>query len=205
MGALRIRHACLVLLACAAVTPSLAQEYSESAVKAAFLYRFTQYVDWPPATLGTHEFTIDVMGAEDVARELERFLPGHPIHGAAASVRRIQSLRELGDAQVLYIGPGRDPAPLIAALPARAILVITDDEGRGLESGGTVNFVVIDRRVRFEISLAAADRAGLRVSSELLGVAQRVQGAPRRSESGCMGPKGLGDPGLRCLPVLARQ
>ena len=204
MSALRsLALRCAALLLALGCQAAGAQEYSEAAVKAAFLYRFTQYVEWPPAALAAHAFTIDVLGADEVGRELEHFLPGRLIHGVPATVRRIRDLRELGEAQVLYIGPGRDAASVIAALPQRSVLVVTDDEARGLDAGGTVNFVVIDRRVRFEISLAAAERAGLRVSSELLGVAQRVQGVPRRSDTRCSDPPAIGDPALRCGTFVA--
>ncbi len=208
-GTLRLCGAVALLWCCglAAVEPTAraAQEYSEAAVKAAFLWRFTQYVEWPGRAPAGSAFNIAVLGAPEVERELERFLPGHSVKGEPATVRRVRDVHELGDARMLYIGPRRDAAAVIAALPPRAILVVTDDPNEGLEAGGTVNFIVVDRRVRFEISLAAAERVGLRVSSELLAVAERVQGVPRRTDSGCRGPSGLGDPGLRCQTVVARQ
>jgi hypothetical protein len=57
---------------------------------------------------------------------------------------------------------------------------VTDSE-EGLEAGGMLNFITVDHRVRFEVSLAATEKAKFRVSSELLGVAARVRGTPRQS------------------------
>ncbi len=63
------------------------------------------------------------------------------------------------------------------------MLLVTDEE-EGLEVGSVVNFLTIDRNVRFEVSLLAADHWGLKISSALLGVAIRVQGARRRPGAG---------------------
>lgn len=164
-----------------------AEVYSEDAVKAAFLYRFAGYVTWPAQTIrDARSFTIAVLAADSVAQELERILAGRRVDGVPARVRRIESVRELGDAQVLYIGAGsaemlRDEIDRIAARP---VLVVTDAP-RGLDAGSTVNFLLVDRRVRFEVSIAAADRAGLKVSAELLSVAARVEGDHRRSDNSC--------------------
>lgn len=161
--------------------------YSSDAVKAAFLYRFAAYVTWPTrSSREVRSFTIAVLGSDPVAQELERILAGRTINGLPARVSRIKSIRELEDAQVLYIGAGsterlRDEIDSIAARP---VLVVTDAPG-GLEAGSTVNFLLVDRRVRFEVSIAAADRAGLKVSSELLSVAARVEGDHRRSDNSC--------------------
>ncbi|MGH8221204.1 MAG: YfiR family protein [Steroidobacteraceae bacterium] len=164
-----------------------AEVYSEDAVKAAFLYRFAAYVTWPPqAARDVRTFTIAVLGADSIAQELERIVAGRMINGLPARVRRIEAIRALGDAQMLFVGDGsidmlRRQIDRIAAQP---ILVVTDTPS-GLDSGSTVNFLLIDRRLRFEVSLAAADRAGLKVSAELLSVAARVEGDHRRSDISC--------------------
>ena len=92
-------------------------------------------------------------------------------------MRRIRDLEELRDAQILFVGPeyNDELKTLIARVANRPVLVVTASD-HGLDEGSCVNFLVVDRRVRFEISLTAADRLGLRVSSELLAVAVRVQG-----------------------------
>ncbi len=160
--------------------------YSEEAVKAVFLSRFAGYVEWPPAAAADAPFTIAVLGADGVAAELQRLLPNYPIHQRPAQVRRLRRVSELGDAQILYIGPGRggDIKTAVAALTSRPVLVVTDDE-HGLDEGGAVNFLRVDQRVRFEVSVLAAERAGLRIGAEILAAAARVQGGRRRSDAGC--------------------
>src|SRR5688500_9219766 len=166
-----------LLLTGVASPVSAAELYSEDAVKAAFLYRFTGYVEWPQQALQSPQFTIAVLGADDVARQLELLLPNYSVKGRPAQVRRIKNLRELGNAQMLYIGRNHeaDLGRLIARVAAHPLLIVTDDRG-GLAVGSTVNFLLVDRRVRFEISVPAAERSGLKISSELLSVAARVQG-----------------------------
>jgi YfiR/HmsC-like len=167
----------------AAVTPAYpAEPYTEDAVKAAYLYRFAGYVNWPEGHAADAPFVIDVLRSPGVARELRRLLPGHSINGRAAQVREISGIHELGGAEILFVGAGhaevlRSLAPSSNLPP---VLLVTDEQG-GLNAGSALNFLTIDRNVRFEVSLTTADRWGLRISSELLGVAVRVQGGRRQS------------------------
>ena len=157
--------------------------FAEESVKAAFLYRFTGYVEWPPEALPHSAFTFAVIDADAVADELEHFLTDHLVKNMNARVIRAKTPQEASEAQIVYVGPAYDgdlPA-LVRALSFRPVLVVTDHDG-GLDAGSAVNFLIDDRHVRFEISLAAAERAGLKVSPPLLSVAARVRGAPRSSE-----------------------
>jgi hypothetical protein len=174
--------------------------FPEEAVKAVFLYRFAGYVQWPAEAAG-RPFTIAVLGADEVAAQLERLLPDHPIHDQPSSVRRISNLRQLGAAQMLYVGPGYtgDLRALIAPLRGRPVLVVTD-QGDALDAGSTVNFLLEDQHVRFEVSLAAARRSGLAISSALLAVAERVRTGDRQ-RGPCLP---FGRQATRCLPRLAR-
>jgi hypothetical protein len=181
------------------------QKHTEDAVKAAYLYRFAGYVKWPDDAMGPHPFVIDVLGAPGVARELRNLVPGHMINNDLPQIREITRLQELGAAQILYVGAGHDEfLRVLAQNDNLHMLVVTDDE-RGLELGSVLNFVTVDKRVRFEISLTAADRAHLKISSELLSVAIRVHGGSRQSGVGCI-PLTLPDDGeAQCPARLARR
>jgi hypothetical protein len=160
------------------VSPLFAADvYSEDAIKAAYLYRFAGYVHWPEPGPANAPFTIDVVGSPGIAKELRRLLPGHLINNRSPQVREITGMRDLGTAQMVYVGAGR--AHLLRSLvpvPGRASMLLVTDEEEGLTQGSSLNFLTVDRSVRFEVSLTAADRWGLKISSELLGVAIRVQG-----------------------------
>lgn len=152
--------------------------YSADRVKAAFLYHFSTYVNWPGSAVSDDVFTIAVLGAESVADELEEFLPGHTIQGRPMEVRRLRSLGDLDGDEVLYIGPeqNRRIAEHLEAVEARPMLVVTDVPD-GLRAGAMINFRIVDDRVRFEISLRAAQSVGLELSSRLLSAAMSVEAA----------------------------
>jgi hypothetical protein len=175
--------------------------YPEEAVKAVFLYRFADYVTWPASSIDNPQFTIAVLGADNVAEQLKEYLREHPVQGRPARVASIKGIGQLSDAQMLYIGPGFTGklSVLIDALKDRPVLVVTDQPG-ALEQGSTVNFLIEQQRVRFEISTAAAKRSGLLIGSGLLAVAERVKTGDRRGSSIC---RLFGDNNRPCPPQLA--
>jgi hypothetical protein len=157
-----------------------AQVFSADAVKAAFLHRFASYVEWPPEAVGDGPFVIAVTGAEDVARNLDELLPRMTLQGRRAEVRRITRGTDLEGVHILYIGAQvlartRD---LRDAAMQQPILLVTDGDD-GFDGGGVINFLELDNKVRFEVSLMAADRARLRIDSALLAVAARVEREPQ--------------------------
>jgi hypothetical protein len=180
-----------------------AAAYPEEAVKAVFLYRFAGYVTWPASTANAPQFTIAVLGEENVAEQLKGLLPEHPIQGRPARVATIQGIGQLGDAQMLYIGAGVTGklSVFIQALKDRPVLIVTDQPG-ALEEGSTVNFLIEQQHVRFEISTVAAKRSGLLIGSDLLAVAERVKTGDLRGRSLC---RFLGDNRPPCPLQFATQ
>jgi len=180
--------------------------YSDDALKAAYLYRFAGYVEWPPEVQTSSVFTIAVLGDEDVAAQLQRLLPGHLIKGHPAQVRLVHSLRDLEGVQVLYVGAAYSGSHrvAIASIETRPILIVTDEED-GLEEGSVINFVESEQRVRFEVSLVAAERLHLTISSQLLSVAARVQGGRLHTEASCISGAGAGWSDSRCTHRVAHR
>lgn len=167
-------------LALAEGPPAGRSEAPAPAVKAAFLQKFANYVEWPASVLGAPDnpFVIAVMGAEDVAAELDKIVPGTVIHGRTAAVRRLKEGDPIAGVHLLFIGRGQaNLRALVRAAQQHGTLVVTDAE-RGLEAGSAINFVLADERVGFEVSVEAAERSGLNVSSRLLNVARRVVTRP---------------------------
>ena len=163
---------CLLLGASAA---NGAEVYPANAVKAAFLYRFAGFIAWPAVDTGNSRFVIATWGADNVADELQRSLPMLSIANHPVELRRVHTLRGLAQAQVVFFGPGHraDLRRASAAMAGSPVLLVSDDE-YGLEDGSAINLVAIERRIRFEISLTALQRNGLKASSELLAHAVRV-------------------------------
>ena len=150
----------------------------EAKVKAAFLLRFGQFVVWPREVLPQADtpLVIGVAGADDVAAELSRqAATGRAAPGRRVAVRNLRAGQEVPAVHVLFVGAdeaGRI-AQYAAAIRGRGILLVTESPG-ALEHGSMINFVVADRRVKFEIALEPAEKAGLALSSRLLAVALRV-------------------------------
>ena len=173
--------ALLMLSVCFAFArTAVAATYSEDAVKAAFLHRFAAYVQWPADAPQDAPFVIAVEGADNVAAQLEQLLPGLSIQNRRAQLRKVEAPADLDGVNILYVGSGRGPQSqaLIRAAASRPILLVTDADD-GLVRGAIINFVRVDRTVRFEVSLTAAERSGLKINSGLLSVAARVEGRPQ--------------------------
>lgn len=177
----RILPMCTLMIVIAVIGAPLARaaQFTVEAAKAAYLFRFAQYVEWPSLAADS-PFVIAISGAEDVAVHLERLLPGMSVNGHRVVVRRLTRAQELDGVHILYIGAkafSRTRALRTQAID-RPILVVTDHE-LGLDGGGIINFIEVDSNLRFEISLIAADRSGLKINTQLLSVAARVERRPQ--------------------------
>jgi hypothetical protein len=147
-------------------------------VKAAFIYKFASYVEWPRATFAEAEtpIVIGVADAEAIARELERAVQGRKVGDRPVHVRRLARSEATADCcQILFVGgegAGRF-REMLDHLHGQPVLTVTD-VAAGLPKGSVINFLSADDRIRFDISREAAERNGLQLSSQLLSVARRV-------------------------------
>jgi hypothetical protein len=178
----------IVLLLCAHVETPHAQTAAgqgdlEQRVKAAYLYKFAGFVEWPEDTFSQPEtpFTFAVVDDERIARALEELVAGRKVEGRSVQVRRVHSGEELGETQILFLAkPGAKlasppAAQFIAKLKPRPMLVVTQSAD-AIAQGSVINFALSEGKVRFEVSLDAAEKRGLKLSSRLLAVAQQVHG-----------------------------
>jgi hypothetical protein len=168
------------LVAALLALPSLAvaQADREVQVKAAFLYKFGDFVDWPGSAFAGPDavFTIGVVGADTLADELERVTKGRSVQERAVVVRRIRRGEPLGRVHVLFIGQAESARlpELAAATQGQPVLVVTDTDG-ATTRGSMINFVSVDGKVRFDVALPPAERGNLKISARLLAVARKVQ------------------------------
>jgi len=151
---------------------------SEQSIKAAYLYRIAEYVEWPREVLQDPPaaLTIGVLGADSLARELEEMTSARRVQGRPIAVKRVRSGDSLGGIHVLFIAREQSGALGRISVAARqnSTLLVTDFE-HALDMGSAINFRPVDQRIRFEVSLDSADRSRLRLSSRLLAVAERVR------------------------------
>jgi hypothetical protein len=151
---------------------------TEAEVKAAYLYRFLSFVEWPAQRLGAPgaPLVVAVAGAAQIAEDLRALVRGRTAQNRPIVVRPIEDADGLAGAHVLFAGraASRRIAALARAAPP-ATLVVTDAEG-ALDQGAMINFVEDGGRIRFAVAADAAERAGLRISSRMLAVAAEVRG-----------------------------
>jgi hypothetical protein len=147
-------------------------------VKAAYLYNFGRFVEWPgnPAPAQGGSFTVCVLGQDPFGPSLDRTLAGETIGGKALVAKRISSTEESGNCQILFLAPTDDSRlnRIIADLNKKAVLTVSDMP-QFVKRGGMIQFVLEGKKVRFEVNLTATQHAGLTLSSELLKVATAVR------------------------------
>jgi hypothetical protein len=166
-----------LLLASVAALAQTDSRMAEVRIKAAFLYKFGEFVQWPPAAFaaGDRPFVIGVVGADDVAGELERVVVDRTVQGRPIAVRRLRRSDGLAGIHLLFVGQSESArlAEILAAASGQAILTVTESD-HALSAGSMINFVPVEDKIRFDIALPPAERGQLRISSRLLAVARKV-------------------------------
>ena len=168
----------VVALVCAAtLAPVRGQEAvtNEDRLKAAFVYRFPQFVEWPSESLaGQQTLDICVAAPNPFGDTLQQLVAGESLGGRRLNVRHLSPREDVSACRVLYL-PGDRAAEGIKRVADQPVLTVGDSQ-RFLDEGGIIRLTVTDRRVRFEVNAVAAERARLRLSSQLLRLALSVRG-----------------------------
>ncbi|SDP88358.1 protein of unknown function [Rhodoferax sp. OV413] len=153
----------------------------ENQVKAAYLYKFAAYVEWPATVFVQADtpLTIGILGAEAIAAELGNLKSTQPMQNRALEVKRLKPGEALTGVQILFIGRQENGRlkSLLDSIQSQSMLVVTESAG-ALDAGSVINFLPVGDRIRFEVSVQNAERSGLKISARLLGVAQKIE--PRR-------------------------
>jgi len=151
---------------------------TEYEVKAAYLYNFGRFVEWPSRTgmAQLHSFNICVVGQDHFGAALSNTLADETIAGKTVAIKRIQGAQEATNCQILFISTSEESQlkQILTVLKGSSVLTVSDMP-QFSRQGGMVQFVLDGSRVRFEINLASAERAGLTLSSELLKLAVNVR------------------------------
>jgi len=148
----------------------------ESQVKAAFLLRFTSFVEWPAAAFADAQspLTICLMGEDSFGGTLEQLVSGESVNGRKLIVQRIRRPPEPKTCQVLFLSSSEKDAAKVLPLLGPGVLTVGEGE-KFLRDGGVIAFAVENRRVRFDINQKAAGEEHLTLSSRLLSVARSVE------------------------------
>jgi uncharacterized protein DUF4154 len=162
------------------LSPALGQRVAptEYQVKAAYLFNFAKFVRWRNTTNARSEFPICVLGRDPFGPDLDNTMSGELIDGKRVIAARIEAPKAATQCKIVFISASEEPhlSRMLAELPKQGVLTVSDISGF-VDRGGMIQFQAQENRIRFEINLAAAERAGLALSSDLLKVATKVRRA----------------------------
>jgi YfiR/HmsC-like len=166
------RSTVLILLAIACCGP-LAAATTEYGVKAAYLYNFAKFTEWPNAE-PLSSLTVCLYGKDPFGGFLDEAVRGKQAHGLPVLIRRLPAGDELLDGcQVVFFSSAARIESALSRLQGRSILTVGESDGFS-ERGGMIGLVMDHGSVRFDINLAAIAAAHLQVSSRLIEIGRVV-------------------------------
>jgi hypothetical protein len=157
-----------------------AHQATETEIKAAYLYNFTKFIEWPAAAASSEPFRLCVVNDDRLKRAIDQTIEGESANGRELRSVTPRTPAEAAACQVLFIGrsePDRG-AKFMAATSNLPVLTVSDSP-ESASQGVDVAFVLEGNRLRFDVNLTDAERRGLKISSKLLRVARNVREVPK--------------------------
>jgi hypothetical protein len=159
--------------------PARGQTVDEYKIKAAFLYKFAKFVEWPPQAFRTpaDPIVICVLGRNPFGDVLDRIVAGQSVDGRSFAVRPISGEPQIAGCHILFVSSSerKRMAAIVNAAESAATLTVGETDTFAVE-GGMIELRVEDGRVRLQVNLSTAEKAGLHLSSTLLSLAKIVKG-----------------------------
>jgi hypothetical protein len=161
----------LVLLLLLLVPNNWASELPEYDIKAAYLFNFAKFVEWPPRVFASPSapLVIGILGEDPFRGRLDRITQGEVVHGHKLSVRHCRTLAELKGCHIVFIPKGESDRvrEALAAVRGGGVLTVSDAD-EFVSRGGMIGFVMAGKTVRFQINAGVAQQEALAISSRLL-------------------------------------
>jgi hypothetical protein len=158
-----------------AADPEAVSEYQ---VKAAFLYNFTKFVEWPNSSFAATNaaFVIGIVGNDPFGGTLDEVVKSGQAHGRLLQVKRLKSGDRIGDCQILFVSRSEtgNIESFLQDLGQQPVLTVGDAEGDAAR-GLMINLIVVKGSVKMEINRQRAEQSHLQISSKLLGLAKIVE------------------------------
>ena len=141
------------------------QEYI---LKAAFVSRFADYIEWANEN-ETNNFTIGILGESSIAAPLNDIAKDKKIKNKSILIKSCKNLDDINSCQIIFVSKNYDTPieTIVSKLGNNPILLITEQKD-ACEKGAHINFLITDNKLKFEINLKAALKAGFKISSQLL-------------------------------------
>ena len=147
---------------------------SEYQVKAAFLYNFAKFVEWPAGTFPNTNspIVLGILGKNVFGSDLEKTIQDRKVNNHPFAFKNISSVAEATNCHILFVSSSEkgDFSKIVNSLQNAKVLTVSETDGF-IKAGGMINFTFEDAKVRFQINDEAAKKAGLKISSKLLSLA----------------------------------
>jgi hypothetical protein len=170
---------CFMLLLVSFGAPrTLAQDVPEADLKAAFLYNFTKFVEWPTEAFAREDspFIVGIYGDDEFVSTLRTLLHDKKAHGHSFEVRKLSSPQDAKTCQILFFRDSETRKFSQIYDTIKKLPILTVGEGSEfLDAGGMFALFFEDKQLRFEVNPAPAENAKLSVSSKLLRLARKVR------------------------------
>lgn len=173
-AALKVVASMLVLV----TSTAQAQTPTEYQIKAAFIYNFAKFVDWPSldAAPSDQPIIVGILGEDPFGQNLEGVINGKTANGRRLVIKRFSSVNSIALCHILFVSASqRNNLPQIFAAVAGAGVLTVGETDLFVETGGVIRLGMFEGRVRLVINQAAAQRAGLRISAKLLSLARVIR------------------------------
>jgi uncharacterized protein DUF4154 len=184
IGRRRRAGAVMAAIALCSATIGRAQDVTEPSLKAAFIYNFAKFTEWPQDALsGPLPFNACVLGDEPTSDALERSVKGRQLGGRSITVQRVAPDGPLKSCHLLYVSNLKSAqiASVVEAVRGAPVLTISDiDDFARL--GGIAHVFIENGKMRFDLNLELAKRVRLQLSSKLLVLAARVHDGAARAQ-----------------------
>ena len=147
----------------------------EYELKAAFLYNFAKYVEWPAdaAASRTNAVCIGIVGADPFGATIDRLLADKRVQSKPIEIRRFPSFATVHDCDVVFVSAATEAVPVEGSYVRTGMLTVGETPAF-LGRGGVVAFSMEGGKLRFAVNAVAAERAGLKLSSQLMKLAVHV-------------------------------
>jgi hypothetical protein len=151
----------------------------EYQLKAAFLFNFSQFVEWPESSFAHSKapFVIGVIGDDPFGSFLDQLVQGEHVRDRPVVVRRFGKVADVGDCQILFVSRSETMQwkSIADELKGRSILTVADGSGTARDDG-IIRFAMESGKIRLIVDVDGARESDLRISSKLLRTAQIVNG-----------------------------
>jgi hypothetical protein len=176
----------LLSSACAPVDRAQAEPPGEYQLKAAFLFNFAKFIDWPDKSFSSPQspFIICILGTDPFGHAMDDVLQDKTIDNRPVTITHLKNVAQAKQCHMVFVSQSETThlTDILLQLRGARILLVGESDGFAA-AGGTIQFVREDNHVRFWINPDAADRAGLKVSSKLLSLARVVHDSPKNDRS----------------------